>query len=69
MPTLRRCSLPSKIAVNGSDGKYCGFDTGRIDGLIDVLEPVFEARGIEAADGLSNETIVTNEFCGEAPAL
>ncbi len=55
------------IGVNSADGTYCSFDIDRVAGLIDIVQPVLEDRGIDMASDLSADTLVTNRFCDGAP--
>ena len=57
------------IAVNGTDGTYCGFDEDRINNLIEVLKPGFDATGILYPEDVSSTDLVDNSFCAGAPSL
>lgn len=57
------------IAVNGSDGTYCGFDEDRVSNLIEVLKPGFDATGIVYPDDVAASDLVDNRFCEGAPSL
>lgn len=57
------------IAVNSADGTYCSFDEGRIDGLIEVLKPGFDATGILYPEDVSATDLVDNSFCAGAAGL
>ena len=58
-----------KIAVNGTDGKYCGFDEARVQGLLDLLKPVFAKQGLDTGGDVKLDQVVDNEFCKDAPGL
>lgn len=53
------------FAVNSPDGTYCSFDEERVQGLYDILAPIYEEQGTEIAEGI--EGIFTNEYCADAP--
>ena len=57
------------IMANSPDGTYCSMDEGRVNGLIEILKPTFDNRGIEYPDDLSAATVVDNSFCAGAPGL
>ena len=57
------------IMANSPDGTYCSMDEGRVNGLIDILKPTFDNRGIQYPDDLSAATVVDNSFCAGAPGL
>jgi hypothetical protein len=50
------------IGGNGSDDTYGNFDLERVENLYDELLPVLEELGIDIADGLTVDQVVTNEF-------
>jgi hypothetical protein len=52
-------------AVNSPDGTYCSFDADRIQGLYDVLKPIYDEQGVEIAASI--DTIFTNDYCAGAP--
>jgi hypothetical protein len=56
---------PRPFAVNSPDGTYCSFDEARVQGLYDVLAPIYEEQGTEIADSIDG--IFTNEYCADAP--
>lgn len=58
-----------ELASNGPDATYGNFDTERVQGLIDILDPIFAEQNIEVAEGLSPETVVTNEFIDDSIGL
>jgi hypothetical protein len=53
------------FAVNSADGTYCSFDDDRVQGLYDVLKPVYDEQGVEITDDVTS--IYTNEYCAGAP--
>lgn len=53
------------FAVNSPDGTYCSFDEGRVQGLYDILAPIYADQGVEIADSVDG--IFTNEYCADAP--
>jgi hypothetical protein len=53
------------FAVNSPDGTYCSFDADRLQGLYDKLKPIYDAQGVEIADGIDG--IYTNKYCEGAP--
>ena len=54
-----------EFAVNSPDGTYCSFDEERVQGLYDILAPIYDAQGTSVADGIDG--IYTNEYCADAP--
>jgi hypothetical protein len=54
-----------EFAINSPDGTYCSFDEERVQGLYDILAPIYEEQGTEIADGIDG--IFTNEYCADAP--
>jgi len=52
-------------AVNSADGTYCSFDKDRVQGLYDVLKPVYDEQGIKIVDSIDG--LFTNEYCSDAP--
>lgn len=54
------------FATNSPDGTYCSFDAARVQGLYDVLAPIYADQGVEIAD--SADSLFTNEYCADAPA-
>lgn len=50
------------LVGNGPDDTLGNFDEARVEGVLDILGPVFEARGTTVADDLSFDTLYTNEF-------
>jgi hypothetical protein len=54
-----------EFALNSPDGTYCSFDEARVQGLYDILDPIYEEQGTEIAEGIDG--IFTNEYCADAP--
>jgi hypothetical protein len=54
-----------EFAINSPDGTYCSFDEERVQGLYDILAPIYDEQGTEIADSI--EGIFTNEYCADAP--
>ena len=54
-----------EFAINSPDGTYCSFDEERIQGLYDILAPIYDEQGTEIADSIDG--IFTNEYCVDAP--
>jgi hypothetical protein len=57
------------LLSNGPDDTIGNFDLDRVQGLIDLAIPVYEALGQSPADGLTPEDVVTNEFIDESIGL
>ncbi len=53
------------FAVNSLDGTYCSFDAARVQGLFDLLKPIYDDQGVAIAD--SADTLFTNDYCAGAP--
>jgi hypothetical protein len=51
-----------KLSDNGTDGVLGSFDTARVQGLIDLIGPVFTKAGKPLKDGLKPSDLVDNEF-------
>jgi hypothetical protein len=56
---------PTPFAQNSPDGTYCSFDEERVQGLYDILAPIYEEQGTEIAESIDG--IFTNEYCADAP--
>jgi hypothetical protein len=56
---------PTPFAENSPDGTYCSFDEERIQGLYDILAPIYEEQGTDIAESIDG--IFTNEYCVDAP--
>jgi hypothetical protein len=50
------------IVSNGENGTLGDFDQARVQRVIDIMKPIVEKQGSKVADGLSPETITTNEY-------
>ena len=53
------------FAVNSPDGTYCSFDKDRVQGLFDILQPIYDASGTKIADNIDG--VFTNKYCEGAP--
>ena len=53
------------FALNSPDGTYCSFDPERVQGLYDILAPIYAEQGTEIADGIDG--LFTNKYCANAP--
>lgn len=53
------------FAVNSPDGTYCSFDPARVQGLYDILKPIYDAQGTTIADSVDG--LFTNKYCAGAP--
>jgi hypothetical protein len=54
-----------EFAINSPDGTYCSFDEERVQGLYDILAPIYDEQGTEIAESIDG--IFTNEYCTDAP--
>jgi hypothetical protein len=54
-----------EFAVNSADGTYCSFDAERVQGLYDILQPIYADQGTEVAASIDD--LFTNEYCADAP--
>ncbi|MFK8022372.1 MAG: ABC transporter substrate-binding protein [Ilumatobacter sp.] len=55
-----------EIATNGGDDTYGNFDPARVETLFEEIGGVLDARGIEMADGMTADSVYTNEFIDES---
>lgn len=63
MPRLGRFEIVSKLVDNGPDSTIGNFDMNRMQEVIDILVPIFEARRIpQFRPDVKPTDIVTNEF-------
>jgi hypothetical protein len=53
------------FAENSADGTYCSFDEDRVQGLFDILAPIYEEQATPIAESIDG--IFTNKYCAEAP--
>jgi hypothetical protein len=51
---------------DGSDGVFGNFDTDRVQRVIDELGPVLSAEGVDVAEDLTPEDLVSNAFIDES---
>ena len=63
-----RCSSDGLIA-NGPDGIMGNFDLDRVNGLIELAVPIYEAQGASPKDGVTADDIVTNQFIDDSIGL
>jgi hypothetical protein len=57
------------LLSNGPDATIGNFDMDRVQGLIELAIPVYEALGQSPKEGLTPEDLVTNEFIDESIGL
>ena len=50
------------LVGNGSDDTVGNFDLDRVQKIIDITTPLFDAQGTPPADGLTPDSIATNQF-------
>jgi hypothetical protein len=50
------------IVANGTGSTIGGFDTNRVQQQIGILVPQYKARGLDVADDLKDNDVVTNQF-------
>jgi hypothetical protein len=50
------------ITANGDDQTVGNFDLERVQGLLDILEPIFKAQKQPWPEGIRPDQVVTNEF-------
>ena len=48
--------------VGNEDGYSGGVDLARVQGVIDNLVPIFDAKGVKVKDGLKAEDIINLQF-------
>jgi hypothetical protein len=51
-----------KLVGNGDNATIGDFDVERVQGILDVMGPIADKLGTPAAEGLTVEDLVTNEF-------
>ncbi|MFV0307890.1 MAG: ABC transporter substrate-binding protein [Desertimonas sp.] len=61
--------LSDGLIGNGSDDTIGNFDLDRVNGLIEIAIPVYEALGQTPPEGLTAEDVVTNQFIDESIGL
>lgn len=64
-----QAQLDNGIVSNGPDGVLGNFDLGRVQRLLDILEPLYARQGKEIRDGLTPEDLVTNRFVDDSIGL
>jgi hypothetical protein len=72
-PELASFSVQQQLALgltdNGPDQTIGNFDMARVDGVLDILRPIFAGQKQPLEDGLRAEDLVTNEFIDPAVGL
>ena len=53
------------FAVNSADGTYCTLEEDRVQGLYDILQPLYSDQGTEVAGSISD--FMDNSYCADAP--
>lgn len=61
--------LADGIISNGPDDTLGNFDEARVAELFDIVVPIFTEQGIEIAEGLTPESLYTNEFVDSSLGL
>lgn len=64
-----KVQLAEKIVGNGPDATLGNFDTARVDRVIAAVTPILRARGQTVPDGLTADSLVTNQFIDPAIGL
>jgi hypothetical protein len=54
-----------QMAANSPDGTYCTLDPAKVQGLYDILKPIYDEQGVEIAADVTS--IYTNKYCEGAP--
>jgi len=54
--------LSDGIVANGPDDTLGNFDDDRVAELFDLVTPIYDAQGVQIADGLAPTDLYTNEF-------
>ena len=54
-----------KMAANSPDGTYCSMDPAKVQGLYDILKPIYDEQGVDIAADVT--TVYTNKYCEGAP--
>ncbi len=57
------------LVANGSDGTMGSFDIDRVNALIELAVPIYEAQGASPKDGVTADDIVTNQFIDPSISL
>ncbi|MFC5823664.1 hypothetical protein [Nonomuraea insulae] len=58
-----------KLIGNGPNQTLGDFDVSRVEQTVEILRPIFTARGLEIPAGLKAGDLVTNEFTDPSPGL
>lgn len=61
--------LADGLVGNGPDSTVGNFDMDRVNSLIELAVPIYEAQGAAPKDGVTAEDIVTNQFIDESIGL
>lgn len=64
-----KVQLAEQIVGNGPDTTLGDFDTARVDRVIAAVTPILRQRGVEVADDITADTLVTNRFIDPALGL
>jgi hypothetical protein len=60
----------AKIAINGPEGGYCAFDTGRVDKLLGILKDVLPKAKVPVDIGaVKSSDLIDNSFCDKGVKL
>jgi hypothetical protein len=51
-----------ELVANAPDGSVGSFDDERVEGMIEIMRPIYGDQGIDVPEDLSPEDLVTNEF-------
>ena len=57
------------LVSNGDNDTLGDFDLDRVQGILDTMSPIADALGTPAADGLTVDDLVTNEFIDDSIGL
>jgi hypothetical protein len=57
------------LVANGADGTMGSFDTERVNALIELAVPIYEAQGASPKEGVTADDIVTNQFIDPSISL
>lgn len=54
-----------ELVENSPDGTYCSFDADRVQGLYDILAPIYAEEGVDIAEDPA--VMYDNSYCADAP--
>jgi hypothetical protein len=57
-----KTQLDDGIVANGPDDTLGNFDADRVKKLFDIVTPIFTSQDVKMADGLTPESLYTNQF-------